>query len=82
MLDLKHYVQMLCFLGMWSPCASLESVIIPPTVTGHHSLFAYVFSQQTDKVLHAAPDLSTAVLVEVMTMLSTVPKADLKELTF
>lgn len=33
------------------PCAYLGSVTILKTMTGHHSVFLYVFSQQTDKVL-------------------------------
>lgn len=46
-------------------CASLVSVIIPKTKTGHHSVSVYVFSQWTDKVLRAPPDLSTAELVDI-----------------
>lgn len=52
------------------PCAHLGSVTLLKTVTGHHSVLLHVFSQQTDKVLRAPPDLSTAELVELVSVLS------------
>lgn len=74
----KHYVLMLSviFVGGGDmilgspPCAYLGSVTILKTMTGHHSVFLYVFSQQTDKVLCAPPDLSSAELVEPVSVLS------------
>lgn len=52
------------------PCASFGSVVVLKTVMGHQSALVCVFSQRADKVLRAPPELSTAELVEVMTVLS------------